>query len=108
MELLDKIKANAKKLNQRIVLPEAWEERTLRAADQIIEEGLAQVFLTEKREVVLREASKLGLKNIEKAVIIDPANHEKKESYANLMAELRKSKGMTKDEAVSALMQKMR
>lgn len=103
MELLDKIKANAKKLNQRIVLPEAWEERTLRAADQIIEEGLAQVFLTEKREVVLREASKLGLKNIEKAVIIDPANHEKKESYANLMAELRKSKGMTKDEAMKLL-----
>ncbi len=103
MELLDKIKANAKRLNQRIVLPEAWEERTLRAADQIIEEGLAQVFLTEKREVVLREAAKLGLKNIEKAVIIDPANHEKKESYASLMAELRKSKGMTKDEAMKLL-----
>lgn len=103
MELLDKIKANAKKFNQRIVLPEAWEERTLRAADQIIEEGLAQVYLTEKREVVLREAVKFGLKNLEKAVIIDPARHEKKESYAELMAELRKSKGMTKDEAMKLL-----
>jgi len=103
MELLDKIKVNAKKFNKRIVLPEAWEERTLRAADQIIEEGLAQVYLTEKREVVLREAVKFGLKNIEKAVIIDPANHEKKESYANLMVELRKSKGMTKDEAMKLL-----
>jgi len=103
MELLDKIKVNAKKFNKRIVLPEAWEERTLRAADQIIEEGLAQVYLTEKREVVLREAAKFGLKNIEKAVIIDPANHEKKESYANLMVELRKSKGMTKDEAMKLL-----
>lgn len=103
MELLDKIKVNAKKFNKRIVLPEAWEERTLRAADQIIAEGLAQVYLTEKREVVLREAGKFGLKNIERAVIIDPANHEKKESYANLMVELRKSKGMTKDEAMKLL-----
>jgi phosphate acetyltransferase len=103
MELLDKIKVNARKFNKRIVLPEAWEERTLRAADQVIEEGLAQVFLTEKREVIMREAVKFGLKNIEKATIIDPANHPKKESYANLMVELRKSKGMTKDEAIKLL-----
>jgi len=103
MELLDKIKSNAQRIKKRIVLPEAWEERTLRAADQIIQEELAQVFLTEKREVILYEAAKLGLRNIEQAVIVDPASHPKKEAYADLMVELRKSKGMTKDEAMRLL-----
>jgi phosphate acetyltransferase len=103
MELLEKIKTNAKKFNKRIVLPEAWEERTLKAADILLEEGIAQIYLTEKKEVVMKEAARLGLKNIEKAVIIDPANHPKKEAYADLMVELRKSKGMTKDEAIKLL-----
>ncbi len=103
MDLLDNIKANAKKFKKRIVLPEAWEERTLKAADILIEEGIAQIYLTENRDVVMREAAKHGLKNIERAVIIDPMDHPKKEEYANLMVELRKSKGMTKDEAIRLL-----
>jgi phosphate acetyltransferase len=103
MDLLNNIKANAKKFNKRIVLPEAWEERTLRAADILLDEGIAQIYLTENREVVLREAAKFGLKNIERAVIIDPMDHPKKEEYANLMVELRSSKGMTKDEAIRLL-----
>ncbi|HBB91776.1 MAG: phosphate acetyltransferase [Bacteroidetes bacterium GWF2_49_14] len=103
MDLLENIKTNAKKFNKRIVLPEAWEERTLKAADILIEEGIAQIYLTENRDVVMREAAKYGLKNIERAVIIDPRDHPKKEEYANLMVELRKSKGMTKDEAIRLL-----
>ncbi len=103
MELLEKIKNNAKKFNKRIVLPEAWEERTLRAADIILAEGLARVILTGKRDVVFREAARFGLKNLDKAMIIDPADHEKKEQYADLMVEIRKSKGLTKDEAITLL-----
>ena len=44
-------------------------------------------------------AAKLGLQNIDKATIIDPENHPKKEEYAQLLAELRKKKGMTIEEA---------
>ncbi len=100
MELLERIKLNAKKYNKRIVLPESLEERTLRAADEIIAEGLAQVILTANSEEVYREAKNLGLKHIDQAVILDPAKHAKREQYADLMVELRKSKGMTKDEAI--------
>jgi phosphate acetyltransferase len=103
MELMEKIKTNAKKFNKRIVLPEAWEERTLRAADILLEEGIAQIILLENPEVVHREALKFGLKNIDKATIIDPANHEKKEAYADLMVEIRKSKGLTKEEAMKLI-----
>jgi len=99
MNLLDQIKENAKKHNKRIVLPESTEERTLQAADIIISENLAQVILTGNPGEIKMLAEKLNLKNIDKATIIDPKNHAKKEEYINLMVELRKSKGLTHDEA---------
>ena len=45
MELIDRIKLNARKHYKRIVLPEGTEERTIQAADIAIEEGLAQIIL---------------------------------------------------------------
>ena len=99
MELLDRIKLNAKKLNMRIVLPEGYEERNIKAADEVISEGLARIILIGDPEEISSHASKLGLKNISKATIINPKSHSKKEHYINLMVELRKSKGMTVEEA---------
>lgn len=100
MELLDQIKSNAKKYSKRIVLPEGTEERTLKAAEVILSEGIAQLILLGKPEEIQKQAEKLGLKNITKASIIDPASHAKKETYADLLVELRKSKGMTKEQAL--------
>lgn len=99
MDLLNKIKENAKKHHKRIVLPESTEERTLKAADIILKEKIAQVILTGNPEKIKSEATKLGLSHIEKAIIIDPQNHEKKEQYIDLLVELRKKKGLTRDEA---------
>jgi phosphate acetyltransferase len=99
MELLDHIKLNAKKHNMRIVLPEGYEERTIKAADVAIEEKLAQIFLIGDPVQIKQHAEKLGLKNISKATIIDPKSHEKKDHYIDMMVELRKSKGMTREEA---------
>ena len=99
MELLDAIKLNAKKHNMRIVLPEGYEERTIKAADIAIEEGLAQIILIGDPAEITSHAASLGLKNIGKAMIVNPKSHEKKEHYINMMVELRKSKGMTYEEA---------
>jgi phosphate acetyltransferase len=99
MELLDAIKLNAKKHNMRIVLPEGYEERTIKAADIAIEEGLAQIILIGDPAEIASHAASLGLKNIGKAMIVNPKSHEKKEHYINMMVELRKSKGMTYEEA---------
>jgi phosphate acetyltransferase len=99
MELLDSIKLNARKHNKRIVLPEGYEERTIKAADIAIAEGLAQIILIGDPAEMISHAEKLGLKNLSKATMIDPRSHAKKETYINLMVELRKSKGMTKEEA---------
>ena len=99
MNLLDHIVARAKSDKQRIVLPEATEERTLRAADKVLAEGVANIILIGNPAEINSLAEKWGLKNIDKATIIDPENNPKSEEYATLLAELRKKKGMTIEQA---------
>jgi phosphate acetyltransferase len=100
MELLERIKQNAKKHNMRIVLPEGYEERNIKAADIALAEGLAQIILIGDPDQIAGHASKLGLLNIGRAKVVNPVSHPDKERYADLMVELRKSKGMTKEEAM--------
>ncbi len=95
MSLIEQIVARAKSNKQRIVLPESFEERTITAADRALADGLADIILIGNREKVLAYAEELGLKNIAKATIIDPATSPKTAEYANLLYELRKNKGMT-------------
>jgi len=103
MNLLELIKQNAIKNNKRIVLPEGLEERTIKAADIVLNENIAQIILVGNNEKIKEASGKLGLKNIEKAKIVDPLKHEKKEKYIELMLELRKNKGLTKDEAIKLI-----
>ena len=103
MDLLDQIKEKAKKANKKIILPESTEERTLKAADEILKEGIAQIILTGNPQEIKKRAEELNLKNIDKAIIIDPLNHEKKEEYIDLMVELRKSKGLKREDAAKLI-----
>ena len=99
MALMDNIIARAKSNKQRIVLPESFEERTIKAADMAIADDLAEIILIGNKEEILKYADSLGLKNICKATIIDPATSEKTPEYINLLYELRKNKGMTPEQA---------
>jgi phosphate acetyltransferase len=99
MELLDTIKQNARKHNMRIVLPEGYEERNIKAADIAIGEGLARIILLGNPAEIMAHAATLGLKNIEKATLVDPKSHAKKQHYIDMMVELRRNKGMTPEEA---------
>ena len=104
MALIDTIIARAKSNRQRIVLPESFEERTIKAADMALADGLADIILIGNRAKVLEYAGNLGLKNIEKATIIDPETSEKTAVYANLLYELRKNKGMTPEDAAKIVL----
>jgi phosphate acetyltransferase len=103
MNLIEQIKDNAKKNKRRIVLPEGHEERTLKAADRILQNGIAEIVIIGKPEDILNKAKSLALKNMEKALLIDPRTYEKREAYARMMVELRKSKGLLLDEALKLL-----
>ena len=97
--LFEQMKQNAIVNRQRIILPESTEPRTLKAADRIIADGIADIILIGDRANILETAKGLGLSNIDKATVVDPSNAEAVEKYAQLFAELRKKKGVTIEDA---------
>lgn len=99
MDLISEIVARAKANKQRIVLPEGTEERTLKAANQILADEVAELIILGNPDEIMGMAKEMGLDNIGKATIINPEDHPKKEEYAQLLCELRKKKGMTIEEA---------
>ncbi|MBR4757438.1 MAG: phosphate acetyltransferase, partial [Bacteroidaceae bacterium] len=99
MDLITSIIERAKANKQRIVLPESLEERTLTAADRSLADDIADIILIGNPDKIAQKAKELGLTHIGKATIIDPATSEKTAEYTNLLYELRKSKGMTMEEA---------
>ncbi len=100
MELINKIHEMARQAGKTIVLPEGTEERNLRAADHVLKEKIASVILLGNRTTILENAASFGLQNIEDATIIDPKDHPEKEYYARMLADIRKKKGMTFEEAM--------
>lgn len=99
MDLIKQIVERAKSRKQRIVLPEGTEKRTIQAADELISNGVADIILIGNQQEIKNLAAEMNLTNIDKATIVDPANYEKKETYTNLLFELRKAKGMTIEQA---------
>ena len=99
MDLIEDIISRAKADKQRIVLPEGTEERTLKAADRLVADGVADIILIGNPDEIDSLAGGFGLNHIGKATIVDPKNHEKKQAYADLLFRLRQSKGMTPEKA---------
>jgi len=99
MDIVEEIVKRAKANRQRIVLPEGTEERTLKAADKVLADGVADLIIIGNPEEIKGLAAQWGLKNIDKATIIDPMNNAKSEQYAEYLAQLRAKKGMTIEDA---------
>ena len=96
MDLMQEIIARAKANKQRIVLPEGTEERTLKAADRLVADEVADIILIGNPAEINSLAAQYGLNHIGQTTIIDPKNHEKKAAYA---VQLRQKKGMTPEKA---------
>ena len=104
MDLINSIRDKAKQNLKRIVLPEAAEdERTLKAADSIIEKGIAKIILIGDPKVIETKAKQLKLHNIGSAKIVDPLTHDKLNFYTDLMVELRHKKGVNKEMALKLI-----
>jgi len=97
MGLMDKIKRKAGDDIKRIVLPEGTEERTIKAAEIISHQGIADVILIGSEAEINQKAAGLDYTNVK---IIDPLTSDKTESYGKAFYELRKHKGI--DEAAAA------
>lgn len=101
MGFIDEIKARAKVCKKTIVLPETEDERTYKAAQTVLREGIADLILVGNEEEI--EKNK-GAYDITGAVIVDPAKNDKTEEYIAKLVELRQKKGMTEEQARELLL----
>jgi len=101
MNIIEKIKQRAKQNKKTIVLPETMDKRILEATETVIKEEIADIILIGE-ENKIKELSK-GLE-ISKAKIIDPNKSELTEKLTNNLYELRKEKGLTKEQAKELLL----
>ena len=96
MSLLDEMKAKAAALQKTIVLCEGEDKRVVEAAAKVTQEGIAKIVLIGTEEEAKRVAPEVDLTGV---TIIDPETSEKTAEYAKILYEIRKSKGMTEEEA---------
>ena len=98
MSFIERIKERARTEIKTIVLPEATDSRILEAAQIVKNEGYAKIILIGDEEKVKEIANDKGI-NIENIQIVNPLKDKKTEEYAKALYELRKSKGMTEEQA---------
>lgn len=96
MSLLEEIKAKAAKLKKTIVLCEGEDKRVVEAAALITKEGIAKIVLIGNEAECKKIAPDVDLKGV---TLIDPLTSEKTAGYAKILYEVRKSKGMTEEQA---------
>jgi len=101
-DLLKILKEKAKEKKRRIVICEGWDERVIKAAAEVVKEGLADITLIDKGNKIPEQLKDVGL--TEKDVEIIPVEtYEKKHELAKTLAELRKHKGLTEEQALKLL-----
>ena len=85
---------------KRIVLPEGFDERVIRATSRILASGVVDVILLGDETKIKTKAIKLGVPlDIERVKIIDPVKSEHFDDYAETLYELRKHKNVNMDMA---------
>lgn len=93
-----------KKDPKKIVFTEGYDPRVLEAASRLLASNFLQPVLVGNPDKVYDAAADSGF-NIRGAQIIDPENYEDKEAMIDLFCELRKSKGVTREQAQKTLLQ---
>ncbi len=103
MSIIEDIKLRAKRNIKKIVLPEATDVRVLKATENILKEGFAEIILVGNTESILN-ISKQNNINISNAKIVNPAKSNNYEKYVNNFYELRKNKGISIEKAKELLL----
>ena len=99
-KFVKKVRALARKKQKRIVLPEGTEQRVLKATEKILKKKIAKISLVGPEETIKKNAKKLKLKiDWDKVEIHDPEKSPLTKKYAEIFFELRKHKGISKEDA---------
>lgn len=91
----------ARKAGKRIALPEGDEPRTVSAAAKVAESRIATPVLFGKKDAILEVAKQQGVTLGEGVEFVDP--EAVRANYVDRLVELRKSKGLTPEQAAEML-----
>ena len=92
----------AKRLGKHIVLPEGVDDRTLLAADKLMQEGICRLTVLGKADRMQARAKELGL-SLAGIALRDPGTDPGAAALANAFYEARKHKGMTQEKALETV-----
>ncbi len=98
MEIMKEIRRKAREAKKTVVLPEGEDERTLRAAEIITKEGLAELILLGDPETMERKAQMLEL-NLSKVKLMNPRTSKFRADFSQEYFKLRSHKGVTMEQA---------
>ena len=101
MNIIDRLKQRAKENKKTIVLPETMDIRVLEAAEIVLKEEIANIILVGDPKEIKEQNPNL---NLDSARIINPNTDELTEKFINDLYELRKEKGLTKEQAKELLL----
>ncbi len=96
MSIKQDLLARAAKFHKRIVLPEGEDPRVIAAAAEMVRTGMARPVLLGAADVVAEQARALGVAGV--ALEVFPADHDA-DRYVPELMELRKKKGLTREQA---------
>ena len=100
---MERFRTRAKSLQRHIVLPEGRDDRTLQAAQLLLDQGLCRLTLLGEPSDMMRRGAELGL-SLKGAELVDPAVSLRLEELAGAYFERRKAKGITEAQALEAVL----
>lgn len=101
MGFIDSIKERAKSNLKTIVLPESMDRRIFEAAEIVLKENIANLIIIGTDEIIAKNSKGLDISG---ATIVNPYEYYKTQDYIDVFYELRKSKGMTPEQAKDLVM----
>jgi len=99
MEVMQRMVSMARRNPKRVVLPDGFSDRILRAAAQVVEEGVAFPIIIGKSEEIQARAQELSVDLTGVEVVHPSEEEEKREEYAQALYQRRLRKGLTLAEA---------
>ena len=105
-EIMRMVINKAKSDPKSIVFPEGDNEKILRAAKELVEEGIAKPILIGDRAKIIKKMAELHIEADVK--IIDPTDSDLTDRYAEVLYKLRQRKGLTLSESQRLLRRKSR
>jgi phosphate acetyltransferase len=102
-DLLKNVQNKAKGMNRTIIFPDATDERAIQAARILADQHVVRPVLVGERRAVAAQAARTGT-SLAGIGLVDPSDSEHLDRFSRLFHDLRKSKGLSPEDARSAML----